>query len=262
MVDLPPDCAILGSEDEESCVDNWIVNPQGLTAERMIQSLAGMCNGASTWDGAGFSKMDTNFGHSLAMRAKGDRAWTEKQAQAALKLINKYRRQIGGDAFIKEWLRQPTFAQQPLGTPAPLAGKAAHADRKLVSEDQVAVFTFSFDRELVNAIKGIRGEHKGNKFWASWDADRKCWTVPVNESSIVLIMNVALAWEFDIEERFVVFHGRVLNKLAGVSEAAESSKVAEVLGQPMGVDIQAGKLVIAHADPQVLAQFDAALRNL
>lgn len=55
MVDLPPDCAILGSEDEESCVDNWIVNPQGLTAERMIQSLAGMCNGASTWDGAGLS---------------------------------------------------------------------------------------------------------------------------------------------------------------------------------------------------------------
>ena len=243
-------------------MDNWIVNPQGLTAERMIMQLAGVCNGASTWDGAGFSKMDTSFGHSLAERAQRGQAWTEKQAQAALKLINKYRKQLGGDTTIQQWLRQPTFAQQPLGTPAPLAGKAAHADRKLRSEDQTAVFTFSYDRKLVNALKGIRGEHKGKKFWASWDAARKCWTVPVNESSIVLIMNVALAWEFDIEQRFVVFHRRVLDKLVGVSEAAESSKVAEVMGQPMGVDIQAGKLVIAHADPQVLAQFEAALRNL
>jgi hypothetical protein len=243
-------------------VDNWIVDPNGQTAERMIMQLAGVCNGASTWDGAGFSKIDTNFGHSLAERAKGGRAWTEKQAQAALKLINKYRKQLGGDVAINTWLCQPTFAQQPLGTPAPLAGKAAHADRKLVSEDQVAVFTFSFDRELVNAIKGIRGEHKGKKFWATWDAARKCWTLPVNESSIVLIMNLALSWDFDIEERFVVFHGRVLDKLTGVTEAAESSRVAEIMGQIPGVDIQAGQLVIAHSDPNVLADFEAALRNL
>jgi hypothetical protein len=252
----------LASEIEEGWVNNYSVNPQGITAERMILQLAGVCNGASTWDGAGFSKMDTNFGHSLAQRAQQGRAWSEKQAAAALKLINKYRKQLGGDAVIQEWLCAPVFAQQPLGTPAPLEGKAAQADRKLTSKDQTAVFSFSFNRELVDAIKAIRGEHKGKKFWAGWDAGSKTWSVPVNESSIVLIMNVALAWEFDIEERFVVFHRRVLDKLMGVTEAAESSKVAEIMGHTPGVDLQAGKLVIAHADPQILAQFEAALAAL
>lgn len=243
-------------------MNNYTVNPQGYTAESMICQLAGVCNGASTWDGAGFSKMDTNFGHSLAQRAQQGRAWTEKQAAATLKLINKYRKQLGGDAVIQEWLRAPVFAQQPLGTPAPLEGKAARADRKITSKDTDAIFTFSFNRELVDAIKSIRGEHKGKKFWASWNAAAKNWSVPVNETSIVLIMNVALAWEFEIEERFTIFHKKVLDKLMGVMPAAESSKVAEIMGQAPGVDVQAGKLVIAHADPQVLAQFEAALSAL
>lgn len=34
-------------------MQNWQVNPAVITAERMIQQLAGVCNGASTWDGAG-----------------------------------------------------------------------------------------------------------------------------------------------------------------------------------------------------------------
>ena len=40
-----------------------------ITAEDMICSLAGMCNHASTTDGAGFSRMDADFGHSLAQWA-------------------------------------------------------------------------------------------------------------------------------------------------------------------------------------------------
>jgi SNF2 family DNA or RNA helicase len=69
---------------------------EAFTAERIeavhrgLQMLAGMCDGARSLDGAGFNKMDTFIGRSLA------EAWVLSPKQAALgaKLVNKYRRQL------------------------------------------------------------------------------------------------------------------------------------------------------------------------
>lgn len=242
---------------KDAIMNNWVVDPSRITAERMIMNLAGMCDGASTNDSLGYSKMDTNFGHSLAERAQGGRAWTAKQAQGALKLINKYRRQIGGEAVIKSWLERPVFAMMPITDEQ--RKQAATQDRKLVSEDKLAVFRFSYAPELVAAIKGIRGEHKGAKFWASWDGSAKCWRVPVNETSIVNIMTLAREWEFDIEPRFEEYYSKVMAKLEGVLEAAEESRVITTLGYKEGVSVEDGVITITHKDASVLAEFKAAL---
>lgn len=153
-------------------MQNWQVNPHAHTAESMIQQLAGVCNGARTWDGAGFSKMDTDFGHSLAQRALRGQAWSEKQAQAALKLIRKYRKQLGGENAINTWLMKPTFAIMPFSVAAKGVPQKEN-DRKLTSQGDQAVFRFGFNRDILAQIKQVRGEHKGKKFWASWNADRK-----------------------------------------------------------------------------------------
>jgi len=42
---------------KETTMQNWRSVQSEQTAERMIQMLAGVCNGAATWDGAGFSKL-------------------------------------------------------------------------------------------------------------------------------------------------------------------------------------------------------------
>ena len=227
------------------------------TAERMIQQLAGVCNGASTWDGAGFSKMDTAFGHSLAERAAQGRAWSQKQAQAALKLINKYRRQIGGEAAILDWMQAPNFAMLPQD-----AAAAKAADRKLTSQDQLAVFRFKFNADLVAAIKQIRGEHKGKAYRAQWDSQARLWQVPVNENSILQIMTLAREWEFDIEERFDVYYSKVVAKLGDVQEAAEESRVTTALGYAQGVQVDLNQIVVTHADVSVLAEFKEALSKL
>lgn len=57
---------------------------------RAVETLAGVCDGASTQDGQGFNRFDSEFGHSLA-RANN---WTPKQARAAWKMTRKYRRQL------------------------------------------------------------------------------------------------------------------------------------------------------------------------
>jgi hypothetical protein len=241
---------------KENTMQNWRSEQNVITAERMIMQLAGVCNGASTWDGAGFSKMDVSFGHSLAQRASQGRAWSVKQASAALKLITKYARQLGGKDQVRDWMQAPNFAMLPQDA----AVKAV--DRKLVSQDHLAVFKFAYAPELVTAVKAIRGEHKGKYFGARWEPQSKTWQVPVNETSIQHIMQVARDWEFEIEERFESYYSRVQTKWEGVREAAEESRVVTSLGYDAGVQVDEGKIVVTHADAQVLAEFKAALDQL
>lgn len=63
-----------------------------------LQRLAGMCDGASTMDGHGFSKIDVRIGHSLAE----SRRLSLKQAALGLRLVRKYRRQLGELAVLQE----------------------------------------------------------------------------------------------------------------------------------------------------------------
>lgn len=234
-------------------MQNWRSEPNVITAERMIMTLAGVCNGASTWDGAGFSKMDVSFGHSLAERASQGRVWSVKQAAAALKLITKYARQLGGKDQVRDWMQAPNFAQLPQDAAVKVT------DRKLISSEQLAVFKFTYAPELVTAVKAIRGEHKGVKFYPRWDGVNKYWLLDVNETSIKHIMQVARDWEFEIEDRFESYYSRVQAKLEGVREAAEESRVITTLGYLEGVHVQDGEISITHTDVHVLAEFQAAL---
>jgi hypothetical protein len=237
-------------------MQNWRAEPTETTAEHMICQLADACNGAATHDSSGFSKIDVAFGHSLAERAKSGRPWTSKQAAGALKLIRRYQRQLGGRDVISQWITYPNFANMPVdATPA-------RPNRKLFSEEKTALFQFDFDRDILSAVKQIRGSHKGEKFWASWDAARKTWRVPVNESSILQIIKVAQAWEFEVEERFEIYHNRVTSKLAHVMEAAKESQVGTALGMEPGVCVTEDHIEVVHGDPMVLAQFKEMLNAL
>lgn len=59
-------------------------------AVEAIRFLAERCNGARDWDGAGFSKIDTNIGKDLAARP----FLSKKQCALARKIAMKYRRQM------------------------------------------------------------------------------------------------------------------------------------------------------------------------
>ena len=56
-----------------------------------LRRLAGMCDGARTLDGSGFSKIDVRIGHALAEAAR----LSPRQAALGLRLTRKYRRQLG-----------------------------------------------------------------------------------------------------------------------------------------------------------------------
>ena len=235
-------------------MENWKVDAKSSsTAERMIMSLAGVCDGAATLDGQGFSGFDAHFGHSLANRASSGQAWTYKQAQSALKLLRKYQGQLGGKAFMDTWIRDPVFSMQPIGMPAP-EGTASVVvqDRRLTSRDALAVFQFRYDPALVPALKTIRGEHRGRKFWASWDAAAREWTVPVNDTSIRLIMGVATEFNFEVEPRFTEYLAKIRTKTA-------SSEMMLAMNDDKHVTVIDGSIQIAVADAAILKEFENAL---
>jgi SWI/SNF-related matrix-associated actin-dependent regulator 1 of chromatin subfamily A len=58
-----------------------------------LRQIAGVCDGARKQDGVGFSKVDSNFGKSLA----GQGGLSQKQAAVAYGLVRKYQRQVSED---------------------------------------------------------------------------------------------------------------------------------------------------------------------
>jgi SWI/SNF-related matrix-associated actin-dependent regulator 1 of chromatin subfamily A len=62
-----------------------------------LQRLAGMCDGARMLDGAGFNRLDTHFGHSLAAAAK----LTPDMAKHGKRLCIRYQRQLPPDLLAR-----------------------------------------------------------------------------------------------------------------------------------------------------------------
>lgn len=234
-------------------MENWRVDPSAsITAEGLICQLASACNGASTWDGSGFSKLDASFGHSLADRANKALPWTTKQASAALKLLKKYRKQLGGDNFINGWIDNPVFKMQPTDH-VPANAVSAHQTRKLYSQDQNAIFTFVYDPDIISAIKTtLRGEHNGKKFWPMWDSSNKAWSVPVNGTSIWNIMELAERFDFEIEERFVTYFDRIKEKTA-------ESRMMLAVNDGRHVVLVGDTIMISINNAEILEEFENAL---
>lgn len=74
------------------------ITPEQIEAiHRALQMLAGMCDGARELDGAGFSRIDVEIGHSLALCGR----LTARQAVLGAKLALKYRRQLPDSVMVQ-----------------------------------------------------------------------------------------------------------------------------------------------------------------
>ncbi len=136
--------------EEDRIADTRItiqIPPETIAAiHRCLRILAGTCDHARRIDGAGFNKMDAEFGHSLA----DAHALSPKQAVHGQKLIRKYHRQLPADLLQAALgnaevpvIPQPSEkdASEPSGecclpTPAPYDA-AETAARKLWTEQGV-----------------------------------------------------------------------------------------------------------------------------
>lgn len=160
-------------------------------AQEAVRYLTGVCDGAYSVDGQGFNKIDSTFGRSLACQEN----WTVKQAEAAIKMLRKYKGQIqkagidvnklfdGKAIVVNEAPRRRTKA--PV--------KAPVNDKKTaVLENKKIKIQFPFDYETLKAVKEI----PGRRFH---DTEPKHWTAPISHKAVkILIEN-----KFEIDPKLI-----------------------------------------------------------
>mgnify|MGYP003344715549 CR=1 FL=1 len=180
-----------------------------------------------------------------ALTAEAEQAWVDE-------IVSNAGMRKG---FMDVWLQDPTFAQAPLEPQA----QGTKPLRKLTSQDKTAVFEFAYDGTLVQAIKAIRGSHRGEQFRSTYNAQARTWSVPVNETSIAQIMQVATAHDFDIEQRFTDYQAKVQVRKQAVEEALQEDRVMLALNDGVNVAVAHDAIVIAVENPEIMAEFQQAL---
>lgn len=130
-----------------------------------LRLLAGQCDGAIKRDMAGFNKFDAEFGRSLAYSDN----LTPSQAAAALRMLQKYQRQLNGAGII---------------LPESVPGGELNA-RIIVKNSLILLY---FDDKPPAETRAIIKKCQG---WA-WhpDVTGKPWSVPVSEENVNILQAI------------------------------------------------------------------------
>lgn len=223
-------------------MDNWIEDPKGLTAESMMRQLAQNCDRASSCDGMGFSKHDTNLGHSLVSRVNDGHAWSQKQAKVVLSLITKYSKQLGGPEFIRSWMQNPTFAKMPCAL-------KPEKKARVYAEGRMAVFSFPYSQEMINKIKS-RFAHPGPR--AQYDPVSREWKVAMTSQTIAGIVDLARETNMEIDSA-------LFDQLGAIQDQLAESHTMLVLNDGQHVMVDIDTITVAIDDATILAKLKQEL---
>lgn len=159
--------------------------------QQAVRFLAGRCDYARNLDGMGFNAADTYFGHSLAEKEY----WTEKQADAALRMLRKYEKQLEAAGFDVKVL----FADGGkiyASDQALLKSKKATANTntvKLIEGGRIEI-RYAFSYELLNLIKTLPGRRFEN------NNSGKYWTAKLIPESVQKLKNAGFEIDPAIED--------------------------------------------------------------
>ncbi len=152
-----------------------------------LRFLADRCDGATSLDQAGFSKVDTAFGRELAEAEH----LTLAQVLVGARLIRKYRRQLeaGGlhaptadevDTYLEAQKVQAGRQEHPAALALPQGEESA--SRVYLHQDRIVV-EFPFDRRIYNAVAPLK------QIVPDWRFDalkRKEWSYPLDAAALVI----------------------------------------------------------------------------
>jgi len=150
--------------------------------QQAVRYLASRCDGAVSEDGHGFNKMDAGFGKSLAERER----WTKRQAQAALKMLGKYKAQLEnggidvGSLFDGSEITYPHLQQV----------RQTNVVKKL--DNETMEIRYKFDPKILQLIKSLPGRR--------FHPEKKYWTASIIKDSIQKLKDVGFIIDAELEE--------------------------------------------------------------
>lgn len=161
--------------------------------QEAVRFLAEQCDHAVTIDNKGFNKMDAGFGKDLAKRER----WTKRQAEAALKMIKKYQKQLKiGEIDVEKLFdgSEVTYPHlQPVnGEGPPKLQKTTTPKRTVKVKDGKMEIRFPYSNDLLNIIRSIPGRRFNNV--------EKFWTAPISPDGVEKLQKAGFEIDPTLEE--------------------------------------------------------------
>lgn len=135
---------------------------------------------------------------SFAAQILRNVALTDKQAQLALKLVQKYRKQISG---LKQQVCVADTLNFKLGIRQIDRNKRAWIDKNKI------VLKFPYETEIINQIKKYQQTSNGN---LSFQYEQKQWQIAITEDNVNWLCTVAKSLDINLDNEIVELFDKIL----------------------------------------------------
>lgn len=136
------------------------------------------------------ARYDVQIIGSMSQTTQSGRSLTDKQAELAVKLVLKYRRQLEKLDIDVSPVEHPVFR---------LGIRQIDRRRLLYIQDNSVVLKFPYDTTLINDLRDLAKISQGR--WR-FDADNRSWTLALTETNVVAANGFAQNHQFEIAPEF------------------------------------------------------------
>ena len=144
------------------------------------------------------ARYDIAIVNSMSSTTVFGTALTDKQAELAVKLILKYRRQFAKMGIDVSPVEAPVFR---------LAPRKMDRTKAVWLEGENIIVKFPYDNDLIKELQNFREESQG-KVW--YDRDKKLWNLAITEYNINWILPWANGYRFEVDHRVQELFAQIL----------------------------------------------------
>ena len=144
------------------------------------------------------ARYDIAIVNSMASTTVFGTALTDKQAELAVKLVLKYRRQFAKMGIDVSPAENPVFR---------LAPRKMDRTKAVWLEGENIVVKFPYDNDLIKELQNFREESQGR---AWYDRDKKLWNLAITEYNVNWILPWANGYGFEVDYRVQELFAQIL----------------------------------------------------
>jgi hypothetical protein len=193
------------------------------------------------------ARYDVQILSSMSQAAQTGRALTDRQAELAVKLVLKYRRQLEKLDIDVGPIESPTFR---------LGIRQIDRRRLLYIEKDSIVLKFPYETSLINDIRDLSKISQGR--WR-FDGNNKLWQLGMTETNIIAAYGFAQNNQFEISEEFnqyikavelceqTAYEIKLVKKDNGLTITNAANSLIDAINNWCGLDISNLDLLVDNA---------------
>jgi len=136
------------------------------------------------------ARYDVNILASMSAATLDGRSLTDRQADLAIKLISKYRKQLEKNCIDISPIEQPKFK---------LGIRQIDRRRILTIENDIIILKFPYETQLINDLRELAKESQGR--W-TFNGQTKTWNIALTELNVYAVNGFANNNNFEVSEEF------------------------------------------------------------